>query len=103
MQEQGLLQVSAADGLQCGWLLRLLQALLESRVCLLWVTCFPQIIAVWGNEARKREPLTSLLHAPGPSEFGSGTPNFLAPHLHPSTEREGILGTWKSCKVSLQI
>lgn len=67
------------------------------------VTCFPQIIAVWGNEAQKPEPLTTLLLAPGPSELGSGTANFLAPHLQPSTEREGILGTWKSCRVSLQI
>lgn len=102
-QEQDLLQVSEADGLQCGWLLRPLWALLECRLYLLLVTCFPQIIAVWGNEAQKPEPLTTPLLAPGPSEFGSGTANFLAPHLQPSTEREGILGTWKSRRVSLQI
>lgn len=42
-QEQDLLQVSAADGLQCGWLLRPLQALLECRVCLLLVTRSPQL------------------------------------------------------------
>lgn len=91
-QEQDLLQVSVADGLQCGWLLRSLQALLECRVCLLLVTCFPQVIAVWGNEARKPEPLTPLLLAPGPSELGSGIPNFLDPIFSPLLKEKAFWG-----------
>lgn len=89
----GRLQVRVADGLQGGWLLRLLQALLEFRVYLLLLDLFFPIMAVWGNKTRKPEPFTIPHLLPAPPESGSGTPNFLAPHLQLTTEQESILGT----------